>query len=295
MVAPGSRSPCRCRHVSCKKTGALEPVIYEPAFESGAFQKKQIEEALRRGIENDEIRVVFQPILRSEHDEIDSVEALVRWTSEDLGPISPDTFIPIAEDTGLISEIGHLVMRKACNDLARLPGVKLNVNVSPVQLRDPMFIENMKAIAENYDIEPMRIEFELTEGIIVDHPELACNRLNLLKDAGFGLALDDFGTGFSSIGYLRRFPFDRLKIDRSFTAELGKTSKANGLMQSLITLGDALDLPVVAEGIETAGQAELLTLLGCDYQQGFYYSRPMPIEDVSAFIGGQEPAQLYSV
>jgi EAL domain-containing protein (putative c-di-GMP-specific phosphodiesterase class I) len=226
---------------------------------------------------------------------MDSIEALVRWTSEDLGPNSPGTFIPIAEETGLIADIGMLVMREACNDLAALPGVKLNLNISPVQLRDPMFAENMKAVVNEFDIQPMRIEFELTEGIIVNHPELACKTLNLLKDAGFGLALDDFGTGFSSIGYLRRFPFDRMKIDRSFIADIGKSSKANSLLQSLITLGDALDLQVVAEGIETQEQGELITLLGCEYLQGFFYSRPMPIDQLPALTKRDRPVRLHSV
>ncbi len=278
-----------------KASGAQEPVAYEPAFESGAFKNKQIEEALRRGLENNEFKVVFQPILRSCDGEIDSVEALVRWSSDELGPISPATFIPIAENTGLISDIGILVMRKACNDLARLPSVKLNINISPMQLREPMFVENMVAIADEFEIQPMRMEFELTEGIIVDHPELACKKLNLLKDAGFGLALDDFGTGFSSIGYLRRFPFDRMKIDRSFINEIGKSTKANSLLQSLITLGDALDMQVVAEGIETAEQGELLTLLGCEYLQGFHYSRPVPIDEISAALKPGNAMQIYSV
>jgi EAL domain-containing protein (putative c-di-GMP-specific phosphodiesterase class I) len=278
-----------------KTTGAQVPVVYDPALESGAFRNKQIEEALRSGLENNEFSVVYQPILRSSDGQIDSVEALVRWSPEKLGPISPATFIPIAEETGLIADIGVLVMRKACSDLAALPGVKLNLNISPVQLRDPMFAENMKAIANEFDIRPMRIEFELTEGIIVNHPELACKTLSLLKDAGFGLALDDFGTGFSSIGYLRRFPFDRMKIDRSFIADIGKSSKANSLLQSLVTLGDALDLQVVAEGIETQEQGDLITLLGCEYLQGYFYSRPMPIEQFPAFASRNKPLRLYSI
>lgn len=278
-----------------KACGAQEPVAYDPALESGAFRNKQIEEALRRGLADNEINVVYQPILRAGEGSLDSVEALVRWTSKELGPISPATFIPIAEETGLIADIGQLVMRKACLDLANLPGVKLNLNISPVQLRDPMFAENMKAIADEFDVQPMRIEFELTEGIIVNHPELARKTLSLLKDAGFGLALDDFGTGFSSIGYLRRFPFDRMKIDRSFIADIGKNSKANSLLQSLITLGDALDMQVIAEGIETEEQGELITLLGCEFLQGYFYSRPIPIEEFEGFLNRRKPMRLYSV
>ena len=264
---------------NAKAAGTQVPVVYDQSFESGAFKKKQIEEALRRGIEDEEISVVYQPILRSCDRETDSIEALVRWKSDKLGQIPPDTFIPISEETGLINDIGTLVMRKACRDLKQFQGVKLNLNISPVQLHDPLFAQKMAQIADEFDIPPMQIEFELTEGIMVSHPELAGRTLNLLKDAGFGLALDDFGTGFSSIGYLRRFPFDRMKIDRSFVADIGTSSKANSLMQSLITLGDALDLQVVAEGIETAEQGDLLTMLGCEFLQGYFFSRPIPIDE----------------
>jgi len=179
--------------------------------------------------------------------------------------------------------------------MAGWPGLKVNVNVSPAQLRDPMFVENVIGIVELADINPQRIEIELTEGIVVSHPELARQKLEQLKEAGFTIALDDFGTGFSSIGYLRQLPFDKLKIDRCFVSDVGTSDKANALLQSLVTLGDALDLTVVAEGVETEEQAKLIHLLGCELLQGFFFAKPMPIAQLRETFGKDKVVKLVSV
>ena len=278
-----------------KEDDALEPVAYEPAFESGAAKKKQIEEALRAGMESGELTVFYQPIVDAGSHDMTGVEALLRWNSAELGPVSPVTFIPIAEEAGLIVDIGKFVLEQACADMASWPSLKVNVNVSPAQLRDPMFVENVIGIVELADINPKRIEIELTEGIVVSHPELARQKLEQLKEAGFTIALDDFGTGFSSIGYLRQLPFDKLKIDRCFISDVGTSDKANSLLQSLITLGDALDLKVVAEGVETKEQANLIHLLGCELLQGFFFAKPMPIAQLRATFGDEEVTRLVSV
>ena len=278
-----------------KQESALQPIAYDPAFESGAHKKKQIEEALRTGLENSELTVFYQPIVDANSHDIAGVEALLRWNSEQLGPVSPVTFIPIAEETGLIIEIGKFVLTQACADMADWPGLNVNVNVSPAQLRDPMFVENVIGIVELADINPKRIEIELTEGIVVSHPELVREKLEQLKAVGFTVALDDFGTGFSSIGYLRQLPFDKLKIDRSFVSDVGESDKANSLLQSLITLGDALDLNVVAEGVETIEQANLIQLLGCELLQGFFFSKPMPIADLRAIFSKARVIKLASI
>ena len=278
-----------------KEESALEPIAYDPVFESGAAKKKQIEEALRAGMKNGELTVFYQPIVEAGGHDMSGVEALLRWNSAELGPVSPVTFIPIAEEAGLIVDIGKFVLQQACADMASWPGLKVNVNVSPAQLRDPMFVENVIGIVELADINPRRIEIELTEGIVVSHPELARHKLEQLKAAGFTVALDDFGTGFSSIGYLRQLPFDKLKIDRCFVSDVGTSDKANSLLQSLITLGDALDLMVVAEGVETKEQAELIHLLGCELLQGFFFAKPMPIADLRATFGKDKVVKLASV
>jgi EAL domain-containing protein (putative c-di-GMP-specific phosphodiesterase class I) len=277
-----------------KEQSARHPVAYVPAFESGVQKKKQIEEALRMGLENGELSVFYQPIVDASSHDMTGVEALLRWNSEQLGPVSPASFIPIAEESGLIVDIGKFVIKQACDDMAAWPGVKVNINVSPAQLRDPMFVENVIAIVELAGINPKRIEFELTEGIVVSHPELARQKLEELKTAGFTVALDDFGTGFSSIGYLRQLPFDKLKIDRSFVSDIGESDKANSLLQSLVTLGSALDLRVVAEGVETREQAKLIHLLGCDLLQGFFFSKPMPIAELRSTFGKGRVVKLVS-
>ena len=278
-----------------KDESVMAPIAYEPAFESGAAKKKQIEEALRAGMKNGELTVFYQPIVDAGSHDMTGVEALLRWNSAELGPVSPVTFIPIAEEAGLIVDIGKFVLEQACADMASWPGLKVNVNVSPAQLRDPMFVENVIGIVELADINPKRIEIELTEGIVVSHPELARQKLEQLKAAGFTIALDDFGTGFSSIGYLRQLPFDKLKIDRCFVSDVGTSDKANSLLQSLITLGDALDLKVVAEGVETADQAKLIHLLGCELLQGFFFAKPMPIAELRARFGEDKVVKLASV
>jgi diguanylate cyclase (GGDEF)-like protein len=258
-----------------KEESALEPNAYDPAFESGAAKKKQIEEALRAGMENGELTVFYQPIVEAGSHDMTGVEALLRWNSAELGPVSPVT--------------------QACADIASWPGLTVNVNVSPAQLRDPMFVENVIGIVELADINPKRIEIELTEGIVVSHPGLARQKLEQLKEAGFTVALDDFGTGLSSIGYLRQLPFDKLKIDRSFISDVGTSDKANSLLQSLVTLGDALDLKVVAEGVETLDQADLIHLLGCELLQGFFFAKPMPIAELREKFGEEKVVKLASL
>jgi EAL domain-containing protein (putative c-di-GMP-specific phosphodiesterase class I) len=214
-----------------------------------------------------------------------SVEALVRWDSNEFGKVSPGDFIPVAEETGLIHDIGKFVFQRACEDMAEWPGIKVSINVSPAQLREPNFANDLAAIARRHAVVPNRFKLELTEGLLVRNPTIAKRKLARLKSMGFGLSLDDFGTGFSSIGYVRQFPFDWLKIDKSFVAELGTNPTANALIQSMIALGDALDIAVVAEGIETAEQLKLLRLLQCEYVQGFYLSKPISAAEVTALFG----------
>ncbi|MBN8999058.1 MAG: EAL domain-containing protein, partial [Rhizobiales bacterium] len=253
-------------------------------METGALHKKRLSVALRSALEGDELSVVYQPIVRASDLAVVSVEALVRWDSRELGRIPPSDFIPVAEETGLIHDVGKFVFERACKDMAEWPGLKVSINVSPAQLREPNFANDLAAIARLHSVVPNRFKLELTEGLLVRNPTIAKRKLARLKSMGFGLSLDDFGTGFSSIGYLRQFPFDWLKIDKSFVAELGTNSTANALIQSMIALGDALDIAVVVEGIETAEQLKLLRLLQCEYVQGFHLAKPMSATDVTEML-----------
>jgi diguanylate cyclase (GGDEF)-like protein len=267
------------------KTGAeREAVAYHSTMETGALERKQVETALRRAIEQGDLQVFYQPVVRAGDLAIVGVEALVRWTSKEFGSVSPALFIPVAEDTGLIHEVGRFVVDRACQDLLKWPDLKMAINVSPVQLREPNFANDILAIVERYGLSPHQFELELTEGILVSNPTIAKRKLGILKDLGFTLALDDFGTGFSSIGYLRQFPFDILKVDRSFIRDIGLNTTANALIQSLVSLGDAMDLSVIAEGIENEEQLKLLRLVQCEYLQGFYISRPIPADEIGALL-----------
>jgi diguanylate cyclase (GGDEF)-like protein len=267
------------------KNGAeREAVAYHSTMETGALERKQVETALRRAIEEGELKVAYQPVVRASDLFMVGVEALIRWKSKELGTVSPAVFIPVAEETGLIHDIGRFVVDRVCQDMLDWPGLKMSINISPVQLRDPNFADDVAGIVERYGLSPHYFELELTEGILVNNPTIAKRRLAHLKTLGFNLSLDDFGTGFSSIGYLRQFPFDVLKVDRSFVRDIGMNATANALIQSLVSLGDAMDLSVIAEGIENEDQLKLLRLVQCEYVQGFLISRPIPAEEITALI-----------
>jgi diguanylate cyclase (GGDEF)-like protein len=267
-----------------KNVAEREALVYHPTMETGALEKKQVEAALRRAVEADEIKVFYQPVVRAADMTVVGLEALVRWNSKEFGNVAPALFIPVAEETGLIHDIGRAVMRQACQDMKRWPDLKIAINVSPVQLRDPNFADDLMAIVRRHDVSPHQFELELTEGILVNNPTIAKRRLAVLKELGFVLSLDDFGTGFSSIGYLRQFPFDILKVDRSFIRDIGLNATANALIQSLVSLGDAMNLSVIAEGIENEDQLKLLRLVQCEYLQGFLISRPVPAAEIDRLL-----------
>ena len=267
-----------------KNAAEREPVAYQLTMETGALEMKQIEAGLRRAIENGDLKVFYQPVVRASDSAIVGLEALVRWTSAEHGAVSPAVFIPVAEETGLIHDIGRLVVHRACEDLHQWPGLHMAINVSPMQLRDPGFADEIREIVLSHGHEPSRFQLEVTEGILVNNPQIAQRKLKMLKEFGFVLSLDDFGTGFSSIGYLRQFPFDILKIDRSFVCDIGTNGTANALLQSLVSLGDALELSVIAEGIENQDQLKLLRLIQCEFVQGFLFSKPVSASDIDAML-----------
>jgi diguanylate cyclase (GGDEF)-like protein len=267
-----------------KNSAERDGVAYHPTMETGALEKKQLEKALRKGIDMGELSVVYQPIVRASDQSLVTLEALVRWTSAELGSVSPVSFIPVAEETGLIHEIGRFVVTQVCHDITRWPGLQVAVNISPAQLRDPNFVEELRGLVQQNGCKPDQFELELTEGILVSNPAIAKRKLESLKALGFSLSIDDFGTGFSSIGYLRQFPFDKLKIDRSFVREIGISSTANALIQALVSLGDAMNVAVTAEGIETKDQLSLLRIIQCEFIQGYYISKPISAAEMTDFI-----------
>ncbi|MFC5567055.1 putative bifunctional diguanylate cyclase/phosphodiesterase [Rubellimicrobium aerolatum] len=248
-----------------------------------------LEQGLRRALAHPgELSVAYQPIVGPDG-RLERAEALARWTSRELGAVPPDRFIAVAEQAGLIVELGRQLFQLVCDDLVAHPDLRVSLNISPLQLMAPDFIASLVRELCDRHITPERIEIELTEAVVVDDPRLAAERLEELRRAGFSIALDDFGTGYSSVGYLEQFRFDTLKIDRSFVSKIRGSAKGVRVVDAMIMMAHGLDLRVVCEGIETADELELLRDLGCDLAQGFHLDRPLPIGALAArWLGGRE-------
>ncbi len=263
-----------------KETGGSRTEYYRPEMDAERAERNQLEIDLRLAIDNGELQVAYQPIVDAASRQVVGVEALARWNRRGQGPVPPDIFIPIAESTGLIDQLGLIVLHRACETLGKWPGLKLSVNISPGQFRDPAFALQVAAVLRKTNIEPSRVTLEMTEGYFIQNPERARGALFKLRQLGFKVALDDFGAGFSSVGYLRQFGFDRMKIDKSMVDALSEGPRAAEMLQATVALARALDIPVTAEGVETEEQARALRLSGCDELQGYLFGRPMSPEDI---------------
>lgn len=258
-----------------KHAGRGRAMHYETLMDDDRDERREMEDALRAAVVRGEIDVVFQPIVRARGREICGVEALARWYRGGTVSVPPDVFIPLAEATGVIDALGPLVLRRACEAARNWPEVGISINVSPAQFRNPYFPEQALGIIEATGIEPSRVTLEITEGYFIQNPGRAKLVMDRLKAGGVRIALDDFGAGFSSIGYLIRFGFDRLKIDRSLIIAGEQSAKGGAMLQATVALATSFDMPVTAEGVETAEQAAFLHLCGCDELQGYFFARPM--------------------
>jgi diguanylate cyclase (GGDEF)-like protein len=257
--------------------------VFDESQRRSAVARLQIENALRASIERDELTLAYQPIVGLRNGSVVGFEALLRWEHPALGSISPLEFIPVAEQRGLIRPLGRWVLRRACEDLAALserhgPHLHMSVNVSPAQIFDPALPADVTDILDETGIEPGRLHVELTEGVLAERGELACDALLKLRQTGVRLVIDDFGTGYSALSYLTRLPVDGVKIDRSFVKELDDQTPEAAIVAAVVSLARDLGLHVTAEGVETEGQAERLRELGCPLAQGFYFGRPAPAE-----------------
>jgi diguanylate cyclase (GGDEF)-like protein len=253
----------------------FEPAI-EMEFAERRFIRRELEAALAAG----GLEVHYQPVVAAAGGAMTGVEALLRWTHETRGAIAPSVFIPLAEQSGLMPQLGEFVLRRALADGARWPNLTVAVNLSPVQIRDRKLVELVRAVIAETGIAPSRVIFEVTEGVLIDDPQETLQRLEALRALGVSIALDDFGTGYSSLSYLQKFPFSQIKIDRAFVASLGSTGHAGAIIQSVVALGHALGMKVLAEGVETDEQRVLLRLAGCDEMQGFLFAKPRPAEAI---------------
>ena len=257
-----------------KNEGRNRACIYDSAMDADLLKRKLLENDLRSAIEANRLTLVYQPIVNSSGETVVGVEALCRWTHPQRGEITPAEFIPIAENSGLIIPLGEWVLRRACLDGKAWPGITMAVNVSPLQFRRPDFVDVVERILAETGFDPTRLELEVTESTLLGNVETAEVAMFRLKALGVRLALDDFGTGYSSLLYLRRFPFDKLKIDRSFVHSIERAADAAAIVHAVVSLGRGLGMKVTAEGVETAEQQLFLRAAGVHSMQGFRFGRP---------------------
>lgn len=260
--------------------------FYEKAMDEAVRQRRRVTQGLREALERDEFQIYYQPQVSVSGGEITGYEALLRWPQADGSFVPPDQFIPIAEDSGLILPIGEWVLRRACQEAMQWEKpLRLAVNLSPVQLGHTDLPRLVHQILLDTGMTPSRLELEITETAMISDMARSTHILRQLKALGVSIAMDDFGTGYSSLSTLRAFPFDKIKLDRAFMNELGGSPQSRAIIRAVLTIGESLNIPVLAEGVETFDQLEFLREQGCDEVQGFLLGRPMrdalPLADVS--------------
>lgn len=274
-------------HVA-KEAGLSRHCLFTKALDEVLRSRHELLDDLRSDLTKDRLRMVYQPQVNG-FGRIIGVEALVRWTHPKRGAVSPAVFIPLAESCGLIADLGAFTIRRVLEDARRWPDLKVAINISAIQLRMPGFAERLKQMTAAANVDPARIEVELTEGILLSDDEQIRSMLGELRDAGFSLTLDDFGTGYSSLSYLSRFPIDKIKIDRAFIGTLGIDKRADAVVAAIVALARALNLSVIAEGVETNDQWNHLLKEGCSDIQGYIASEALEADLISAFLLRKEP------
>jgi diguanylate cyclase (GGDEF)-like protein len=258
---------------------------FEAGMNAALEARREFEQDLRRALENDEFELHYQPLIDLETQSVLGCEALIRWRHPVRGFVQPLDFIPIAESTGLIVEIGEWVMRTACAEATHWPAAtKIAVNLSPVQFTKPGLVETVADALAAADLDPTRLELEITESMLLGNTEPVLRALRDLKKLGIEIAMDDFGTGYSSLGYLRQFPFDKIKVDRSFVTDLGASTESVAIVRAVVGLATGLGMTTLAEGVETVEQLDSLVAEGCAQAQGYYFSRPRPAAEIRAMF-----------
>jgi diguanylate cyclase (GGDEF)-like protein/PAS domain S-box-containing protein len=260
--------------------------FFESAMDASAKARLTMEQDLRQALVDGSFEIHYQPLVDLRRDEVTGCEALLRWRHPERGMISPAEFIPVAEDTGLINELGDWVLRTACAEAATWPDhIRLAVNVSPVQLKCQTLALKIAGALAATGLKASRLELEITEAVLIRDDEAALAILHQLRAVGVRIALDDFGTGFSSLSYLKRFPFDKIKIDRCFVSDISETDGSSSIVQAVVNIAAALHMTTTAEGVETEAQRELLRRLGCTEMQGYLFSAAKPAAMVRQLFG----------
>jgi diguanylate cyclase (GGDEF)-like protein len=274
-----------------KERGRARYELFDEALRGRAMSRLRVENDLRRALERDELTLDYQPLVSMHDRQMVSVEALVRWDHPERGRISPADFIPVAEENGLIEPIGRWVLERACRQAAEwcrerpdAPPLTMSINLSAAQVANRGLPETVATILRVSGLDPSCLALELTESMLVGDDEELWETLVSLKALGVRLVLDDFGTGYSSLSYLTRLPLDALKVDRSFVDGLGTESRDTAVTEAIVAMSRALSLRVVGEGAETREQVAELARLGCDLVQGFYFSRPVPADEIRRML-----------
>jgi diguanylate cyclase (GGDEF)-like protein len=265
--------------------------LFDPSYEEILHKRRAIERDLSRALDNEELAVKFQPIYAADGERMVGVEALVRWNHPDRGVVPPSEFIPVAEQTGLVVRLDEWVLRRACEYAMQWSGLSLAVNLSASNFRQLHVAERITRVLTDTGFDPRRLEIEITESMLLGATGEVLGELSELRRMGVRIALDDFGTGYSSLGYLRRFPVDKLKIDRSFVQNLGITEDAAAIVECVTRLGRALGLAVTAEGVESSEQHRFVRSVGCHQVQGYLFSAPVEPERIDEMVASDAPSQ----
>ncbi|QFT76867.1 Cyclic di-GMP phosphodiesterase Gmr [Erythrobacter sp. THAF29] len=275
-----------------KRGGKMRCTWFNESFDRRREAVRELEADLRAGIAHDEFALAYQPLVDAENGQIVAVEALLRWNRPQGEAIGPHIFVPVAEESGLINPIGLWVLRQAVSDALRWGNITLSVNISAAQLRNPEFPIKLGEILEETGFAPDQLELEVTETCLVLDPVVAERSLDVIRGFGVRISLDDFGTGYASIGFLRQFRFEKLKLDRSLVVQAGEDEGSRAMMLSSIAVARALKMGVTAEGVETTEQADMVRLAGADQIQGWLYYKAMPAEEIDTLIETQRCSEL---
>ena len=266
---------------------------FEPEMNARAQGRRRLEQDLRTAIENDGLAVHYQPLVSLTTGRILAAEALVRWAHSERGFVPPSEFIPLAEEAGLIWRLGRSVLRRACQDATAWPAdIRVAVNLSPMQFRCGDVRGLVEEALEATGLSPDRLELEITESLFLDRSNLVLDTLADLRKLGVRIAMDDFGTGYSSLGYLTSFPFDKIKIDRSFVSGIATNVEKQAVVRAIVGLGETLGKTTTAEGIETSEELACLRTIGCEQGQGYLFSKARPQEALLPFIGKRKPRRV---
>ncbi|MEO1464721.1 MAG: EAL domain-containing protein [Cyanobacteria bacterium J06633_1] len=276
---------------SAKEQGKARYEVFNSSLRDRALQRLELETDLRRALERNEFEVYYQPITSLPLGTLSGFEALARWNHPVKGSIGPGDFIPVCEETGLIVPLGRWLLKEACKaarswqlKYPEHPPIKMSVNLSGQQFREPELIEEIEAVLTETGLAGKFLKLEITESILIDNLETVTEIILKLRQKDIQFSIDDFGTGYSSLSYLHRFPVDTIKIDRSFVSQMQSSGENSAIVKAIVTLAHMLDMDVIAEGIETTTQLAQLKLLQCEYGQGFFFSKPLSQEHAEAFV-----------